>query len=298
MLDYRAMAALHAVIETQGFETAADKLFITQSAVSQRVKALENYYGEPLLIRTQPYRPTALGETLLGHYKRVLLLEETLQAGLSSASQPQRISIAISRDSLETWFVPIMTHLKSISPITLEIIADDQEITHEYLRKGLVSACASTSSKIITGCKAELLGYFDYVLVASPEFKKKYFANAKNIRQNLLKAPTMIFDNHDDLHKRYLAHFFNITDPITHYHVVPSVEGFRQFVLKGYAYALIPEIDIVDDLHAKKLVNLFPDKKWEMPLYWHTWAVETKAYQEFNTLVIKLARNTLRIKTK
>lgn len=64
MLDYRALAALQAVIETQGFETAANKLFITQSAVSQRIKALENHYGEPLLIRTIPYQPTAFGESL------------------------------------------------------------------------------------------------------------------------------------------------------------------------------------------------------------------------------------------
>ncbi len=52
MLDYQAIAALAAVIKTQGFQTAAERLFITQSTVSQRIKALEQYYGEPVLIRT------------------------------------------------------------------------------------------------------------------------------------------------------------------------------------------------------------------------------------------------------
>lgn len=109
IFDYKAIAALQAVIETQSFEAAATKLFITQSAISQRIKTLENNYGEPLLIRTLPYLPTKLGEALLGHYKRITLLEEALHTQLSSKSQTQRISIAVSRDILETWFMSVIS---------------------------------------------------------------------------------------------------------------------------------------------------------------------------------------------
>lgn len=290
MMDYRAIAALYAVIETQNFEAAAAKLCITQSAISQRIKSLESYYGEPLLVRTQPYQPTARGEILLGHYKRVLQLEAAL--AIPETQVPQ-ISIAISRDSLETWFMSVLIQLKTLMPMTLEVIADDQEITHEYLRKGLVSTCVSTSSKAMAGCKAELIGHLDYVLVASPAFKKQYFDHVKNIKDALLKAPAVIFDNKDNLHSRYLKHFFNIADSVANYHKLPSVEGFRQFALLGYAYALVPKIDIVSDLKSKKLVNLFPDKIWRMPLYLHTWSIETKIYKEFNGLIIKTAKRLL-----
>ena len=102
--------------------------------------------------------------------------------------------------------------LNQLSAINLEIIADDQEITLDYLRKGLVSACASTTAQAITGCQSQFLGYFDYILVASPAFIKKYFHNKKNIKQKLLQAPSVIFDNKDYLHSRYLKHFFDITD--------------------------------------------------------------------------------------
>lgn len=294
MLDYKAIAALHAVLETQGFAAAAEKLCITQSAVSQRIKTLENYYGEPVLVRSQPYHPTELGERLLGHYKQVMLLEGNLKTGMTAETAQQKISLAISRDSLETWFVPIMTQLKLIAPFTLEIIADDQEITHEYLRKGLVAACASTSAKPMTGCKVEFLGFFDYVLVASPEFKKRYFPAKKITAENLLAAPAIIFDTQDNLHQRYLNHFFNIDTPLTNYHIVPSVAGFRTFALAGYAYALIPKIDVVDDLKKHHLINLLPDKVWQMPMYWHSWAIETKAYKKFNDLVVKIAQKILK----
>ena len=59
--DYRALQALDAVIRERGFERAAQKLCITQSAVSQRIKQLENLFGQPLLVRTVPPQPTEQG---------------------------------------------------------------------------------------------------------------------------------------------------------------------------------------------------------------------------------------------
>lgn len=294
MLDYAAIMTLEAIIDTQGFESAAGKLFITQSAVSQRIRSLEKYYGEPVLIRSLPYQPTSLGQALLSHYKKVRLLEDSLMTGISSSQQSPRISLAISRDSLETWFPRVIDQLNTLQPITLEIIADDEEITIDYLRKGLVSACASTSSKEIMGCKATFLGYFDYVLVASPEFKRKYFKGQQNIKKLLTTAPTILFDNQDYLLSRYVQHFFQMEDVQFHSYVVPSVAGFKQFALKSYAYALIPKIDILKELKQKKLINLFPDKIWEMPVYWHTFGVETKIYRNFNDLVLRVAREHLR----
>ena len=60
--DYRTLQALDAVIRERGFERAAQKLCITQSAVSQRIKQLENMFGQPLLVRTVPPRPTEQGQ--------------------------------------------------------------------------------------------------------------------------------------------------------------------------------------------------------------------------------------------
>jgi LysR family transcriptional regulator (chromosome initiation inhibitor) len=295
MLDYQAIAALAAVIETQGFQTAAERLCITQSAVSQRIKHLEQYYGEPLIIRTQPYRPTNLGLTLLGHYKRVTMLEDSLQAEISLTADAPRISISVSRDTLETWFPEVINQLAKMMPIKLDIIADDQDRTLHYLQKGLVSACASTTKKTPTGCKSDFLGYFDYMLVATPEFKKTYFPNATITKKELLTAPTLLFDQHDKLHADYLKHYFNIDDVnLKQCHVVPSVAGFKQFAMQGLAYVLMPNIDIIQELKHRKLINLFPDKIWEMPVYWHSFEIETVAYRAFNELVVKIARRSLR----
>ncbi len=293
MFDYRGLEALAAVIDQQSFEKAAEKLFITQSAISQRVKSLEQYFGRPLLIRDLPYSPTELGWLLLNHYRKTKLLEDDTRSQFSEHIERSHLSIAINRDSLDIWFPVVFKSLSELKDITLEVITDDQEITLDYFKKGLASACLSTSDKPISGCQVDFLGYMDYLLVASPEFKKRYFRKEKDFRKNLIKAPAVIFDVKDTLHQRYLQKFFDIYDESPPYQIIPSVHGFRQFAVLGYGYALIPRIDIKKELQNNQLVELFPKKVWRMPLYWHSWKIQTKLYKAFNALVLKVAKNQL-----
>ncbi|MFC2049311.1 ArgP/LysG family DNA-binding transcriptional regulator [Chlamydiota bacterium] len=280
MLDYRGLEALHTIVEMQSFEGAAKKLRITQSAISQRIKGLESHYGEPVLIRTLPYRPTQLGKQLIGHFKRICLLEAELDNQLGSTQVLPHISIAINRDSLETWFLDLIDESKLFSKIILEIIADDQELTLNYLKNGLVSACLSTSSKEIVGGEARFLGNMEYVLVASPEF-------ARQNAHNLLMAPAIKFDQNDRLHERYLEEYFGLKGEELHFNIIPSVQGFKKFVVAGYGYALIPKIDITKELKKGQLVSLYPDKVWKVPLYWHFWTIQSKFYQDFNDEIIR-----------
>lgn len=291
MLDCRGIEALYAVQELQSFEEAAKKLHVTQSAVSQRIKGLETYYGEPVLIRTLPYRPTELGKRLIGHFKRISLLEEDLERQLETTGTLPRISIALNRDSLETWFLDLLKETKLFRGVVLEVIADDQELTLDYLKKGLVSACLSTSEKEIKGCKVNALGEMEYLLVASPEFAKKHFAEGSP-KECLRKAPAIKFDQNDQLHERYLEKFFHLNGKELNYSVIPSVRGFKEFVLLGYGYALIPMIDIVSELKKKQLVQLY-DKVWKVPLYWHHWAVDSEFYRKFNADIIRHVKSKL-----
>lgn len=293
MLDYRGIEALYMVQMLQNFELAAKKLFITQSAVSQRIKGLEDYYGEPVLIRTLPYRPTKLGRQLIAHYKKICLLEDEFEQELGAIQGNSPISIAINRDSLEMWFLDLIEENKDVfSNTVLEIIADDQELTLNYLKNGTVSACLSTSEKEILGGQAAFLGNMEYVLTASPSFVKHYFSGKDQIKC-LQNAPAIKFDQNDYMHERYLEKYFGINGNELKYNVVPSVKGFKKFALLGFGYGLIPTIDMQHELKTKQLIQLYPDKTWKIPLYWHYWAVQSKSYQKFNADIISLARKKL-----
>ncbi len=284
MLDYRGLEALFMVIELQSFEGAASKLHITQSAVSQRIKALEVHYREPVLTRTIPYAPTKLGGHLLGHFKQISILESSLENKIRSTKTKPHLSIALNRDSLETWFMELMEKKEVLKNINLEVITDDQELTLDYLKKGLVSACVSTSSKEIPGCKVVFLGNMEYILVASPAFTKKYFSKG-NIKKSLLNTPALKYDKNDQLNERFLEKFYDLNAQELSFQIIPSVKGFKKYALLGYGYGLLPKIDITEELKAKKLIPLSVNS-WKIPLYWHFWSIELEDYKKFNEEII------------
>ncbi|HSW73223.1 MAG TPA: ArgP/LysG family DNA-binding transcriptional regulator [Chlamydiales bacterium] len=288
-LDYKGLEALYTIQEVQSFEGAAKKLHITQSAISQRIKSLETFYGEPVLIRTFPYQPTELGKRLIGHFKRISLLEDELNKEIGKSESLQRIAIAINRDSLETWFIEWIRKTDLLGSILLEVIADDQERTIDYLKNGLVTAALSTAEKEILGGKAQFVGNMEYVLTATPEFVKTHLSKEKN----LLTAPALKFDLNDQLHEKYLEKFFGLNGKEINYHVVPSVQAFKQMALSGFAYGLIPRIDIEKELKVKKLIEIYENKVWKVPLYWHYWAIESKTYQKFNQEIIRFISQKL-----
>ncbi|HWU28256.1 MAG TPA: LysR family transcriptional regulator, partial [Microbacterium sp.] len=86
-IDAQLAATVAAVVDEGSFEAAARRLHITQSAVSQRIKALEVQIGRAVLVRSRPVRATEAGEALVRLARQVELLEhDTVAAfGLGDA---------------------------------------------------------------------------------------------------------------------------------------------------------------------------------------------------------------------
>ena len=111
--DPDALECLAAIIEEGGFERAAQRLSITQSAVSQRLRALEAQVGTVLIVRSRPLKATQAGQLLLKHAKMMRLLRADLERDLKELApsstgggrDEERISVAINADSIATWAV-------------------------------------------------------------------------------------------------------------------------------------------------------------------------------------------------
>lgn len=99
MLDYPAIAALAEVIRRGSFDAAAAALRVTPSAISQRIRTLEDRMGGVLLDRGPPIRPTAQGLRLAAHLDQVRLLETSL-AGVTPGQAVLRLTV--NADSLAT----------------------------------------------------------------------------------------------------------------------------------------------------------------------------------------------------
>ena len=93
-MDTRYLKTLVATMENGSFSKAAEVLHLTQSAVSQRIKFLEERFGHKLLDRSGAQLSlTSAGELVLDSAQRVLAIQETLIRDLQRLNDKQRISL-------------------------------------------------------------------------------------------------------------------------------------------------------------------------------------------------------------
>ena len=195
MLDYKLIEAMAMVVNEGGFDKAADALHITQSAVSQRVKLLEEFTGQILIARTTPPTTTLAGRKLLKHYLKVKRLEDDLTGEMEKPSDKKLPSIAIglNADSLATWFLDAIRTFLLREGVLLDIRVDDQDQTHRLLRDGEVMGCISTQEQPLQGCRIEFLGHMTYHMFAASEFAKKLFPNGLALAE-AIHAPAIIYN--------------------------------------------------------------------------------------------------------
>jgi LysR family transcriptional regulator (chromosome initiation inhibitor) len=305
-MDTKAVEAVAAVLETGGFEKAAEKLNITQSAVSQRVKLLEARLGQPLVIRTTPTRATAAGQAVLAYYRQVAMLEHdllrTLGGQLSGAELGGHlwgeIAIGVNADSLDTWFFDAFLNIIHDMQMAIELVVDDQDHTLKLLEDGMVLGCVSTSDKAVPGCRIVPLGYERYDLLATPSFQHTYFAEGVTAAA-IARAPAVLFNKKDDLHAQHLKALLaaNAT-AITALdrfpcHYVPSVQRFLALILAHGAYGLAPRRQAAPYLKSGDVVALQPDQPCMVPLYWHVWRINAQLADQLTKLIVRTARACL-----
>ncbi|HEY8973913.1 MAG TPA: ArgP/LysG family DNA-binding transcriptional regulator, partial [Burkholderiaceae bacterium] len=202
LLDPAALESLAALAEAGSFERAAQLLSITQSAVSQRLRALETQVGQLLVVRSRPLRMTEPGKVLLRYARQLQALRADAARELGAAQmREERLPIAINADSLATWVLgalDALVHAGQREGYGLELIVDDQDFTHDRLREGEVLGCVSTVSMALRGCTCQPLGRMRYIAVASPGFVATAMPEGLT-PANFARLPFIVFNRKDDM---------------------------------------------------------------------------------------------------
>lgn len=297
--DPDALECLAAIVEEGGFERAAQRLSITQSAVSQRLRALEAQVGTVLLVRSRPVRPTPAGQRLLKHAKMMRLLRADLERELREldptlarrARDEGRISIAINADSIATWALAALTPLVR-DGVALEIIHDDQDFTHEWLREGQVMGCVTTLAQPLRGCRLEPLGRMPYVAVASPVLAQRVLGG-RLTAHNFHRVPFVAFNRKDDLQRDFVCHAFGLTQVGLQQTFVPSSEGQVRAAQAGWGVTVVPRALAEPALAEGSLVDVAPGVRYGVPLHWHCWSLASEALTRLSAALREAARTRL-----
>jgi LysR family transcriptional regulator (chromosome initiation inhibitor) len=291
MLDYASLNAVANVVREGSFERAAARLGITPSAVSQRVRALEERLGAILIVRGAPCTATALGRTLCAHVDRVRLLEQEIIPSLGQAAAPPTLPIAVNADSLATWFPAAVAGFAGMAAVALELMLDDEAHTIGRLRSGEVLAAVTASADPVPGCRTSKLGALTYVACASPAFVARHFATGVT-GPAVAAAPCLRFDPRDFLQDRWARAAHGVL-PEGVVHRVPSTHGFVDLGLEGLGWSLHPLMLVAAHLAAGRLVELAPELRIDVDLYWTVTRLQSAALQACSDAVRAGARRLL-----
>lgn len=286
---------LLAVVDEGTFDAAAAALHVTPSAVSQRVKALEQRTGRVLLVRTKPVRPTESGAVVVRFARQLARLERDARAelGMDDAGDATRVSIAVNADSLATWFLAVLTRVPARPRLCFELRREDESRTATLLREGLVMAAVTSSPDPVAGCSVRPLGRMRYLAAASPEFAERHLGGA--LRDALPQAPVLTFDRSDDLQDAFVRRLRRSrTGASAVRHLVPTSEAFLSAVVAGLGWGMIPEVQLDPLLRAGRLVQLAPEAPVDVPLYWQQWKLDSPALAAVTEAVTARAAEALR----
>ena len=297
MIDYPALRVLLAVVQTGSFEKAAAILNVTPSAVSQRIKQLEERLGTALVVRGTPCAATEKGDWLCRHMENVGMLESELLEhlpALSDRDSPEQhvtLRIATSADSLGTWFLEAMADFSKTSNYLLNISVDDQDHTAEWLERGRVIAAVTSMEKPVAGCRRYSLGALRYHATASPEFVRRYFPDGVT-PQALARAPSLTFNQKDRLQADWIRRTF-ATDVNAPTHWLPATQGFLDAALLGMGWGMNP-IHLTDHhIKAGRLVELISGTPLDVVLYWQISRLAADRLTGLTQKVIEVARRSL-----
>ncbi|MET9611027.1 LysR family transcriptional regulator ArgP [Streptomyces sp. NPDC006512] len=288
---------LLAVVDEGTFDAAATALHVTPSAVSQRVKALEQRTGRVLLMRTKPVRPTESGEVVIRFARQLARLERDARAelgmGMADGLGPVRLPIAVNADSLATWFLPALTRVPQDPPVCFELYREDEAHTTALLREGQVMAAVTSSPDPVAGCTVRALGLARYLPVASPAFVGRHLTGEP--ARDLREAPLIVFDRRDELQDTFVRTLTGgACGAAAARHQVPTSEGFRDAVAAGLGWGLVPEPQARPLLETGALVPLEPAPPVDVPLYWQQWKLDSPALASVAGVVAQAAREALR----
>jgi LysR family transcriptional regulator (chromosome initiation inhibitor) len=291
-IDHGHLRALAAVVREGTFERAAAVLHVTPSAVSQRIKALEERMGRLLVQRTVPAVATAHGQVLVQLAEQTALLEHDAlgRLGLEGDAAPQvSLTVAVNHDSLETWFMDAARQFASRSNATLELQSEDQDHTAALLRNGSVLGAVTALSDPVQGCRVHALGSMRYVATCAPAFHERYFASGVNAR-TLSCAPVLVFNRKDAMQARFARKVMGEEPWQPPVWWLPSSRAFVQATLDGLGWTMNPLPLVQQALDAGDLVPLRPRATEDVPLYWQHWGVNSEALKTLTDSVLAAAK--------
>ena len=238
-MNLRFVEAFYWVASLKSISRAAEKLFLTQSAMSSRIATLEEELGILLLDRRdKQFKLTIAGARFLVYAQKLLDLQREVKAEMGSGA-PMAVSMRIGaiESVLHSWLIPWLEKLRADHPgLELELTVETTPILLEQIERGTLDLVFAVLPASADGVRNHALPVMDMAFVGNPLLHKK-----RNYRlEELAEIELLTFQKGSQPHVTLLDLFKQNRMEPKKVHAISSISAMVQLVQGGFGVALLP----------------------------------------------------------
>jgi DNA-binding transcriptional LysR family regulator len=239
-MNQRFVEAFYWVATLKSMTRAAEKLFMTQSAISSRVSALEEDLGILLIDRRerQQFALTNAGMRFLNYAERLMTLHRQLRDELGTDDgSAHLLRVGAIESVLHTWLIPLLQHLRSVHPnLQLELTVEITPVLVEAVKRGNLDLVFAAQSISATGIRTRLLPAMEMVFVGAKAMKRRDPYTLAEIVSNEM----MTFQRGSQPHLALLEQLRGEGLEPPRLHTVSSIPAMVHLIESGFGIATLP----------------------------------------------------------
>jgi DNA-binding transcriptional LysR family regulator len=246
-----------AVAQEGRFSRAAEKLFRTQSAVSQSIHKLEQELGEPLFDRSSREGVlTDAGLVLQEYAERLLNLRSNAQEALVELREMHRGKLLIAANEFTAlYLLPVLGEFRRLHPMIKISVARSfgSRIPDEVLRHTVELGVLSYDPQ--DPQLRSVVVYLDELAFVVPP--RHPLAKARQVSIQQLGAESFVAHMVPSPYREKVIQAFKRHKTPLHMDVeLPTLQAIKNFVAMGNGVALVPEISVENELRRGELVRI------------------------------------------
>lgn len=259
------LIAFMAVVERKTVQDAARKIGLTQTGVTQRIRALEKELQTTLFIRSRTgMKLTTEGESLQRYCQSVVELEGQLV--FESTQQEIKLTISGPSSLMRSRVIPEVAGLLTKYPfLRIQFDLMDLQSAIYKLKNGSSQIVIVQSKNVALEMDSKIIRPERYILVGSYNWKKR------SLKDILQKESIIDFDQNDTYTFEFLEKYGLKSEAQNSRHFVNNTDALASLVAKGAGFSVLSQELASDLINRKILADLAPGKYLDLSDFSLAW---------------------------
>jgi DNA-binding transcriptional LysR family regulator len=238
-MNLRFVEAFYWVATLKSVTRAAEKLFLTQSAMSARIAALEDELGVLLLDRRdKQFRLTVAGSRFVTYAQKLLELQREVKTEMRGGEAINlSLRIGAIESVLHSWLIPWLEHLRDEQlGLELELTVETTPMLIDQLRRGALDLIFAVMPQSGDGVRSRALPPMPMVFVGHAQHMRKRVYSLDELAQQDL----MTFQRGSQPHQSLVDALRQADIEPKKVHAISSISAMVQLVQGGFGVATLP----------------------------------------------------------